>query len=211
MGKAKYGIYGPITGRVGNLVFYELNGDHVVRGKGEKSDKLSEAQKSNCLDMAVLMRFFKTTKPFLRVGFANEAKGTNRNFHNIATGYNKMNALIRKNGQPDVDYSKILLSRGTALEPQNVTLALTAAGLKFSWDFDHEAQWSARADQVMMMAYFPESNEAVYTTSGAKREAREDILEIHPSYLDKRMETYISFVTDDRENVSISFYLGRIN
>lgn len=211
MGKAKYGINGPITGRVGNLVFYELNGENVVREKGVRTAKLSVAQTANCDNMLVLMRFFKTTKAFLRVGFANEAKGTNRNFHNIATAYNKMNALVQQDGKPAIDYSKVLLSRGTALEPENARVETIELGLKFSWDFDGVANWSSRNDQVMLMAYFPEVDEAIYVTSGARREAQADTLKIHASYGNKRMETYISFVSDDRENVSSSVYLGRIN
>jgi hypothetical protein len=211
MGKAKHGIYGPITGRVGNLVFYELNGDNVVRGKGDRTAKLSKAQKANCENMSVLMRFFKTTKAFLRVGFASEAKGTNQNFHNIATAYNKLNALVMQDGQAEIDYPKVLLSRGTALEPQQARVEATAAGLTFSWNFDKIENWSSREDQVMLMAYFPESDDAVYVTSGAKRETSTDTLEIHASYLGKRMETYISFVSNDREAVSSSVYLGRIN
>jgi hypothetical protein len=211
MAKAKNGINGAITGRVGNLVFYELNGENVVRGIGVRTAKLSVAQTANCNNMLALMRFFKTTKAFLRVGFAKEAKGTTRNFHNIATAYNKMHALIQQDGKPAIDYSKVLLSRGTALEPENAMVEATEIGLKFSWDFDETANWSSKNDQVMLMAYFPEVDEAIYVTHGARREALEDTLKIHTSYLTKRMEVYISFVSDGRENVSSSVYLGRIN
>ena len=63
----------------------------------------------------------------------------------------------------------------------------------------------------MMMAYFPELNEAMFVTSGARRSKGEDILEIKPSRLDAKMETYLAFVGDDRSNVATSVYTGEIN
>ncbi|MDB5020478.1 MAG: hypothetical protein JWQ28_1605, partial [Pedobacter sp.] len=45
---------------------------------------------------------------------------------------------------------------------------------------------------------------------GAKRNSGQDFLKIHPSYADKAMEIYISFVSDDRTRVATSMYLGRL-
>lgn len=210
MGKCKNGIYGPISGRVGNLVWYSARGQGRVRTVGERIAKLTAAQRVNCNSMATLMNFFKYLKPFLKVGFINETHGTLLNYHNVATACNKATALIRVDDAATVDYAKIILSRGNALPPQNPQVEKSNEGLKFSWDYDVLKHWESRADQVMMMAYFPESNDATFVTSGARRSAGYDVLNIHPSNANKAMEIYISFVSDDRTAVATSMYLGRI-
>jgi hypothetical protein len=210
MGKSNNGIYGPVSGRVGNLVWYVARGQGRVRGVGERTAKLTDSQHLNCNKMSLLMKFFKYIKPFLKVGFINETKGTLLNYHNVATACNKTNAVTHVDGMPVIDYANLILSRGNLLEPQQALVERTEDGLKFSWDYDPIKHWPWRADQVMMMAYFPDSNDAEFTTSGARRSAGEDFLKIHPSYGGKAMEIYISFVSDDRTNVATSIYLGRL-
>jgi hypothetical protein len=210
MGKSKHGIYGPISGRVGNLVWYTARGQGRVRGVGERTAKLTGSQQQNCNKMSVLMNFFKNIKPFLKVGFINETTGTLLNYHNVATAYNKSNAVVQVNETLVIDYSNVTLSKGNALAPQAPRVQKSEGGLTFSWNYEPLEHWQSRADQVMMMVYFPETNDAEFVTSGAKRSSGQDFLKIHPSYADKAMEIYISFVSDDRTGVATSMYLGRL-
>jgi hypothetical protein len=211
MGKARKGVFGPIQGRISNLVFYTLNGQQVVRIKGMRDDEPTLAVKINNMAWTILMDFFQLVKPFLKVGFANEGKGTRLNYHNIATSYNKLNAIKVINDWPFLDYEKLLLSKGTAMPPQNLAVEPVDAGLKFSWDYSETEHWESRTDQTMLMAYLPEENYAFYTTAGAQRKQQTDVLEIIPEYRNKIMEVYFAFVTEDRNNVSTSLYLGRLN
>jgi hypothetical protein len=211
MGKAKNGIFGAISGKVGDVVFYNLNGEDLVRKLGKKNENLSPAQLANCEKMGLIVNLFRKIKPFLKAGFGNEAKGTNKNYHNIATSYNKAQAIDLIDGKPVMNYEKVRLSQGIALSPKEPKLEIVNAGLRFSWAYNENEDWASRNDQVMMMAYFPDENEAIYITSGARRSTMQDTLEIHPSYKQKRMEIYVSFIADDRESVATSVYLGRIN
>jgi hypothetical protein len=211
MGKSKNGIFGAINGKVGNLVFYNLNGEDLVRTIGENNGNLSKAQLANCDKMSLIVQLFSKIKPFLKVGFGNEAKGSNKNYHNIATSYNKVHAFDLVDEMLVLNYENVRLSQGLALAPRDPAVAVLDKGLQFDWTYDEHADWDARKDQVMMMAYFPEDNYATYIVSGARRSAGRDVLDIHSSYRAKRMEIYISFVSDDRESVATSVYLGRIN
>jgi hypothetical protein len=211
MGKAKNGVYGPITGKLSNLVWFRRYGQDYVRTKGVRTAPLSALQKANCSDMAVLMAFFKNIKPFIKAGFGNLAMGTTLNYHNIATALNKTNAIQSPDGKAEVDFAAVLLSAGDALEVRDPAVQLLDNGLEFTWNYDAIADWASRKDQTMLMAYFPESNEATFVCSGARRADGKDVLELHSSYLNKRMEVYIAFTTDERTDVSRSVYLGRIN
>jgi len=211
MGKAKYGVYGPITGKLSNLVWFSRYGRDYVRTKGERTAPLSPAQKTNCRDMAVLMDFFKNMKPFLKAGFGHLAVGTTLNYHNLATACNKTQAIIQEGDQSRIDFEAVLLSDGGALEPLDPIVQLSENGLEFTWAYDDVADWTSKTDQVMLMAYFPETNEAVYTTSGAKRNEMRDVLALPPSLRSKRMEIYMAFQNDERTDASRSLYLGELN
>ncbi len=211
MGKLSNGIFGPVQGRVDSLVFYTLNGQAVVRKKGKRGDKPTLSVKINNMGWAMLMDFFKVVKPFIKMGFANEGKGTPLNYHNIATSYNTRSAIKVIDDRPVLDYETLLLSNGTALPPENATVEMADGGLKFNWAYNGIDDWSSRTDQAMLLAYLPEENFAFYTTGGAQRKQQTDLLEIIPEYRHKIMEVYFSFVSEDRNNVSTSLYLGRIN
>ena len=211
MGKAKYGVYGPISGKLSNLVWFRRYGQDYVRTKGVRTAPLSPTQQANCRDMTLLMDYFKNIKPFLKAGFGHLATGTTLNYHNLATACNKVQAIAHDGDQARIDYAAVVLSEGQALEPQEPNVVLTQSGLEFTWTYDSVADWTSRNDQVMLMAYFPESNDAVYTTSGARRSQREDILELPLSFRSKRMEVYMAFQNDDRTDASPSLYLGKLN
>lgn len=90
--------------------------------------------------------------------------------------------------------------------------------LKFSWEVNPAWNSTRRNDQVMMLAVMPEIKAVNYVTSGARRPAGEDILEILPFKLIDGVktyatfaETYIVFISDDRKSVSNSIYTGRVN
>jgi hypothetical protein len=211
MGKAKNGIFGAINGKVGNLVFYKLNGEDLVRRLGDRTGKLSIAQLANCEKMSLIVLLFSKIKPFLKVGFGIEAIGTNKNYHNIATSYNKANAFELHDGTLTLNYENVRLSQGNALAPRDPAVEVVNEGLRFNWAYAEDQDWDARMDQVMMMAYLPDDNDATYITSGARRSAGSDVLQIHPTLRNKRMEVFMSFVTDDRQSVATSIYLGRFN
>lgn len=211
MGKAKYGVYGPITGKLSNLVWFSRYGRDYVRTKGVRTAPLSATQKTNCRDMAVLMDFFKNMKPFLKAGFGHLAAGTTLNYHNLATACNKTQAIKHEGDHSLIDFEAVLLSDGGSLEPQDPTVLLTEHGLEFTWTYDEVADWASKTDQVMLMAYFPESNEAVYTTSGAKRSEMREVLALPSSLKTKHMEVYIAFQNDERTDASRSMYLGKLN
>jgi hypothetical protein len=208
MGKASNGILGAVRGKVNNLVFYSLNGQDIVRTIGNnKRSVTSVARKAQNDSMALLMRFFSKTKPFIKAGFKNDAIGTIYNYHNLATSYNKMHAINIVDNVPQIDYARILLSRGKALMPKDPILKRTEEGLRVSWTVEENLSWISNQDQTMLLAYFPEVNEVIFDVAGAKRYKGTADLNLPPAFRELQMETYFAFVSEDRESVSNSMHL----
>jgi hypothetical protein len=211
MGKANNGILGAVSGKVGNLIFYVQSGQACVRTAGKRYAALTPAEQINTGKMSLLMNFFRPIKPFLKLGFGCFDSHNKLNYHNRATAYNKTNAIDLVHGNPQIAFNRVLLSQGTGLPAENADVKMVEGALQYSWTYDPEQDWQAGMDQVMLMAYFPDENCAVYELAGAKRAACAAVLQLPNSYLGKRMEVFIAFASWDRERIADSVYLGRIN
>ncbi len=211
MAIAKNGLFGSHTGKVGNLVYYELNGKNVVREIGKNTKPPTEKQLKVQMETELMSSFFSKVLPFIRVGFSIARLGTALNAHNI--GMKQPRELIIKGLYPDLGlaFDQIVLSTGKltpAVEPE---AAQVAEGLRFSWHTDPQMEWPASNDQVMMLAYFPEEEVIAYQLFGSNRLSGTDVLDIPEILQDKYMETYISFVAADRKDLANSTYMGSFN
>lgn len=205
----KNGILGAANGKISNLVTYTLNDQEIMRSIGVNKKAPTVNQLNNKLQMKVIMRFLNNMDTLLQTGFNPKARGTTKNYHNLAIAYNKPNALKGFYPEVEIDYSKIIISVGDLPQAVNPVVEFVAAGLKFSWDAEGYT-WPYNQDQVMLMAYAPAKNEYVYLSSGARRAEGKEVLEITPSMRNQVLEVYISFVSDDRQNAADSLYLGQV-
>lgn len=211
MAIANNGPFGSHSGKVGNLVYYELNGKNVVREIGRHTKPPTEKQLKVQMETALMSGFFSTVLPFIRVGFSAAVLGTGLNAHNM--GMKQPRDLIIKGVYPDLmlAFDQILLSTGNlgpAVEP---AVSQEAEGLRFSWHTDPQMEWPASTDQVMMLAYFPGEQTIAYELFGNNRLSGTDVLAIPEILQDQHMEVYISFVAADRKTQANSTYMGSFN
>lgn len=197
-------------GRTGNTVVYLLNGKLVKREIGVITRKPTDLQLGGRMITGIIAEFMSRVKEFINVGFKPEAKIAGKSEYNIASSYNRLNAISGSYPDCAIDYSKVLLSKGSKPLTQNVSVKKIEEGLQFTWDpavSDSGRRWT---DQVMMMAYIPEMKEAVFIINGARRTAGMDIL-ILPKFNETvTVETYISFIAANHKSVSDSIYTGQV-
>jgi hypothetical protein len=112
------------------------------------------------------------------------------------------------NAVGELDYAKVLTSFGKLPGAVSPTVTRDAVGIHFTWENNSEDKWADTDDQVMLLAYDPANNLAYGITSGARRQAKMETLELHPLVGAQELHTWIAFISDDRERVSISSYLG---
>lgn len=109
------------------------------------------------------------------------------------------------------------VSKGTLPPPENPTVEFEGDVLTFKWDVVPNSDYRLNRDQVMMLAYKPANNMAKYVLSGARRTEGTDTMEVHVRkkdwgqfVKDTVIETYIAFISDDRQRISDSVYVGQI-
>ncbi|MBB2151607.1 DUF6266 family protein [Pedobacter gandavensis] len=210
MAIALNGPQGHFSGKIGNLVFYMLNGIPVVRRIG-RVGKPSRAQLANHSSMSVTNKLLASMKGFIKLGYGLQAKGTPQNAHNLATSYHKKHALTGEYPNIKVDYSKVILSKGLVPVADDLKIVKTSTGLEISWNPTYEAKETRYDDIVMVMLCYPESDKGTEYLNIARREEGKCFIGLSEHHLQQQIEPYISFRSADGEKVSDSTYLGNIN
>ena len=208
MALSPHGPHGPLIGKVGNLVSYILNGQVVTRMVGRKRTKHSKSQLANYQSMAVTMRLLRNMTDFINSSFEIEAKGTVKNQHNLATSYNKKQALKGEYPNISVDYSKVVLSYGKLEIAQNLKMEKTNTGLQISWD----TQGGQPNDMVMILIHQPVDEQSLTYINACRRDAGSYFIPFSDEKkLQEQLECYICFKSANGKQISNSVYLGNLN
>ncbi|UKT62794.1 DUF6266 family protein [Pedobacter mucosus] len=201
---------GGFTGKVGSIIGYQLNGKWVIKGlpRPSKKNKKGTADQKKCRQRFSLMQgFLSSVLYFVRVGFNLEGKLKMISAHNAAKSYNMLHAFDN-DGQ--IIYSNIRLTQGSLQGAEETTVATNESGLQFIWNNQLSNGLQKTTDQVMLLVYQEETNEAYFILSGARRQDGTDLLKIPYIEKGKTFHTWISFIADDRKSISNSVYAGLI-
>ncbi|WP_222537906.1 DUF6266 family protein [Pedobacter polysacchareus] len=209
MAISKNGLHGWPSGKIGNIVYYELNGQHVQRRIG-KPGKQSLKQKANHQAMAVTTRFLNHMKDFINNGLALEARGTIRNQHNLAVSQIKKNALQGAYPNISIDYKNVQLSKGTLANPKDLRMEKINGGLQISWDSSYSA--GAQYDDCFQLAVcFPATGKKKIELNFAKRMDGMAFLALTEEELGRSMEVYLFLSAANHDSVSDTVYMGNLN
>lgn len=214
----KSGPTGPFIGKMGGLVGYLHRGQQVTRALPHPTQappSLKQLIPRKQFSMA--MKFVSPIKDFVSYSFHPETKGTPKIPQNAATSY--FRSLGIQGEYPDywIDFSKVVVSKGDLPVPVNASVTLSGNELTFKWELSPQIGSTRNEDQVMLLAYLPDTKNAAFIVGGPGRSVGEAVLKIFPQTgntkangKDIAVETYIAFISNDREQVSDSIYLGNI-
>ncbi|MBC8985562.1 hypothetical protein H9X96_07215 [Pedobacter sp. N36a] len=211
MAIGKNGLHGWPSGKIGRIVYYELNGQPVMRSIG-KAGKPSLKQQANHQAMAVTTRFLSHLKDFINNGFELETRGTIRNQHNLAVSQIKKNALKGAYPNINIDYEKVELSKGTLIKPKDLQMEKIAEGLQISWDSAYSYGTGAQYDDTLQLAVcFPATGKKTIELNFAKRKDGTAFLPLSEEELLQPMEVYLFLRAANHDSVSDTVYLGNLN
>lgn len=199
---------GLFIGKVGNTVSYMLNGKYVMRTISKYTKKRSLKQLANQMSMKLTTRFLTSMKPFIQIGYGLKATGTDKSAYNLATSQVKTEAIRGEYPGQCIDYSRVMLSKGTVPAPTGVSISKADRGIWFKWNPEQSGPYRRQEDSVMILLYFPETNSCLYTFHAAKRADGSCFFELPDIYLNAPTEAYISFKQNDGKAVSDSVYAG---
>ncbi|MBB2147873.1 DUF6266 family protein [Pedobacter gandavensis] len=204
------GPYGHPSGKIGNVVFYMLNGQPVCRMKG-KPGKPSIKQLGNRQAMAVTMDLVAPMADFINISFKQEAEGTVKNPHNLAVSYNKKGALTGEYPNIKVDYSKVILSRGELEMVSDLKISKGEDGINLSWNTDISENGSYD-DLLMVLVNHPTKKRASSYLNAAKRADGSCFIPVSQEWMMReQMEIYVCLRSSNEKSITDSVYAGNLN
>ncbi len=207
MGIINKGILGGFSGKVGNIIGGNWKGIDYMRSKSSRTKFTpSEAQHSQQLKFKLTMGFLQTLTGLLRLTFSDFA--VKMSGINNAMKYNLANAVNGIYPVFQIDYTMVLVSRGDLPNAFGPTAIMGAGGiLTYAWTDNSGVGIAKPDDQAIFVAYCPELKQAVYTTTGGRRDALTGDLDVS-AFTGKQVETYISFVSETGNRTAVSNYTG---
>lgn len=209
MARLKTNILDAATGSIGNVVVYEMYGKTYVRSKPEKvkNRKRSPAQKRQQQKMNVVVDFQRPFTKLFRVTFAHEAVG--RSAYQAAQSFNLKNAVTGNYPDQTIDPAKAFLSAGSIQLPEEMQVTPKEGGLLFEWKNGHFTNVSP-FDTLVVMARMQDRPVGDYRVTGIRRS---ELSYFWSTKLTQygTIDVWMAFRSEKEDDMSNTFYLGRIN
>jgi hypothetical protein len=206
MGVLKGGIFGNISGKVGNVVGVNRKGVNYLRSKPSSyKDRNSKGQQKHRTKFALVLKFLKPFSDILAIGFDKYAKG--KTGFNVAMSYNLKYAISGTFPDFAIDYPNTLLCKGNLTEPYRPSLTKAKSNIiGFNWKY-----LSGNADDMaLLIAYYEELGEVIYQFTNVKRYVEKALLNIPDRLSGRPAHCWLAFKSAIGKEFSSSAYLGTI-
>lgn len=209
MARIKNGILGGFSGKVGNVVGYQLGEECHMRALPVRHAPYTKNELLNMEKFKMVQDHLRPLKDFLKVGFKNY--GTKTGGYRSAVSYTRKNALVSDETGFRIDPALLRVSGGSLPQAVNPEVTFEVSGhITFKWDTS-DVTYEYESDQVMLLLYdvagkFAES----YVFNGAFRGTGMQVTKIPSMFKGKETDVYMGFIAGDRSSQSDSQYLGRM-
>lgn len=212
MGIVKKGPAAGWSGKVGNQVYSQHKDRETTVSEAPvpSSKPATKKQMAARQVTSICGKYLGPLKTFVRVGSHAKSLPAGQTPYNMLVSSVRESALRGKYPNQYIDFSKVLITRGSMSPPQDATVRLIKTGFSFRWNPEIADDDDHYSDHVMVMAYFPLLKKTRYKTCCAERDKGEYILALDGIKKGYTAEIYISFVTDERDRISDSVYLGQL-
>ena len=203
-------------GKIGNLVFYTLNGKTVVRSRPAANHK----NKHNPSPLQLMQReklktinaFLKPIKRALDFGYqeflTQSKKGMHWAYSEINTkGYNPTR-------EPKIDPAFLRISKGNLLGPRNPQISKNGNSMEITW-LDNSTEGKAQAtDETFILCYCPEQGKHILAEQKFRRNSGQAIITLGPDQSVLSWYVYLAFsqlnIKTGKSLLSDSVYLGKV-
>ncbi|WP_207424322.1 DUF6266 family protein [Desertivirga brevis] len=212
MAEFNNGANGSFSGKVGSVVGSNWREINYIRGIAKRSKKdPSQGQIEQQMKFAMMVAFLGQVKDLLNLGFAGGKTGR-ATAYNLAVQYNLTNAIAGVYPEFSIDYSKVLLSKGTLNLPGAATLTADTAGqVSASWDPTPNEFNGSVSDKVTVILY--NSIKKLFMSNSLSPALRGDgtiDIEVPATYAGDTLHGYIFLTSPEKGRLSNSYYMGEV-
>lgn len=205
------GVIGNFIGTIGPVTGFIRNGQNILRSSTSSVKnmrtplQLAQREKIN-----ICTRFIKA---FSGTGFLNK---TFPAYGHPGTGYNRAVSALMSRALTGVypnmqlNYQQVLISKGRLPGAQTAKVVKKAnSNLQFSFIDNSTDGIAAANDTVILVAYAPALQQAVFSLYNGFRKDKKALLNV-AAFKGQSIETWIGFLSADEKDASDSVWVGRI-
>ncbi len=195
------------SGKLGNIVYVTWKGKAYARiapswrGKYNPTEKQVQNQERFRFAMKLLRDF----REMLNLTIEEEPRQT---MSSAAMKTLLNGAIVGTHPEFSVDYSKLVVARGSLLPATNAAVESTGTGLKFTWT--DETGDNSSYNNAILIACEPRCQEMFYELNGPYRQDLAGELPIPEKWHDVELHTWIAFRSRDFKLKANSVYTGLI-
>jgi hypothetical protein len=205
------GITGNFTGTIGPITGFIRNGKNIIRSSSSAvKNQRTPLQLAQREKISICTRFVKA---FSGTGFLNKSFPA---YRHGGTGYNRaVSALMSRaltGVYPDIalSYAQVLISKGRLPGPQNAKAVKKANNtIQFTFADNSTTGIAAPDDTVILVAYAPTLQQAIFTVQGGFRKDKKAVLNV-AALKGQAVETWIGFLSAEEKDASDSVWAGKV-
>ena len=207
MGRIRKGILGGFSGKVGTVVGANWRHIAYMRSLPQKvRNPRTEAQLKQRSRMALVVSFLRPMTAFLRTGWKLFAK--RQSAFNAATAYMLANAIRGTFPNYQIDFDKVLVTRGSLPPVISPALGGTGKVVSMQWGNNSNVGSAKTTDKALAVLLNPASGEVICIVDGATRVTGKQDVTTPDSWEGASVHCYLGFISEDGKEVSNSFYYG---
>ena len=211
MAKIKYGIFGPIAGKIGSLIGSSWMGIAYLKTKPKrtKSPKRSVAQVENNQKFAYVNEWLIPFHPYLTIGFSSLAIRKTAIGAALSAVYKTM--FTGTMSKLEINYDKMQISSGSLKVLSNLTISFKEGNqVHLTWK-NKPSYGSKYNDQIMLALYSEELEMTDGFTGDVSRAVEKHNFILQAEMVGKALHTYVAVVSYDRKKASETMYLGLLS
>jgi hypothetical protein len=210
MAKINKGIFGPLTGKIGNFIGSTWLGIPYLKKAPvkDKNSKRSAAQIANSQKFGYVSRWLVPFHPFITVGFSTLAIRKTAISAALSSIYN----TVFTGEVPDlkVDYSKMEISKGRLRGLSNASITcLENNTMNIKWD-ENSGPTARFNDQLIVMFYSEKFEMTDGLIGNVSRADKKHVFSLNETLIGQPLHAYMAVISYDRKKASNTTYIGLI-
>lgn len=206
MARYKNGINGPVSGKVGSVIASRWRGIDYLKSLNDIGSKsCTAAQLLQQQKFALVSRWLKPLKPLILLGYQSFKAG--KTPMNAAISQVMREAVVVVDGKPEIDFSKVVLSRGELLISLVLGMVLTGDVLRIRWENAAGSSFCKPGDRAVFVFYSVGCAGFAVFEGQALRSDREVQLSLPPDFTAGMWYGYMFYVNEEGDMVSTSQYI----
>ncbi len=200
-------LIGRMSGTVGNFVTSSYRGQNVVRSKAfNPKDAKTEAQQRHRSLFRMLSDEYSSLAEFIKLGFPTRPR--RQSAYNAFMAVNLQNAVDKTGEFPVIDYSKMLISRGTLPKVNILTAELAEELLKLNYHSLSGLPGASENDELIVV--LKTTSGAVFHSQKVRGNTEQETLQLAvPGIVSEDiLYIYATVLSEDRTKVSQSVYIA---